>query len=160
MNDELLRTYLNDHLAGAEAGIQLAKDCLTHNPAGPLSTVLPELIAEIEEDHAVLKDIHDRVPGKENPLKRMMTWLFSKMSRLKLENMLLQYTDLTRLEELEGLVLGVRGKLALWEALDMACASDDRFSDIDFQRLQERARHQLDRLEKHRRKAAQQAFTS
>ena len=160
MSDKFLKTYLDDHLAGAEAGLQLAKDCLAHNPTGPLSTFLPELIDEIEEDHETLKDLHDRVPGRENPVKRTMTWLLSKMSRLKLESMLLQYNDLTRLEELEGLLLGVRGKLALWEALDAAGLSGERFSDVDFRRLQERARRQRDRLEEHRRRAARNAFAS
>lgn len=160
MNDKLLKTYLDDHLAGAEAGLQLAKDCLSHNPTGPLGTFLQELVAEIEEDHDTLQALHARVPGRENPLKKTMTWLLSKMSRLKLESVFLQYNDLTRLEELEGLLLGVRGKLALWEALEAACASDERFSDVDFRRLQERARHQYERIEKHRRQAARKAFAS
>lgn len=159
MRDKLLKTYLNDHLAGAEAGIQLAEDCLAHNPEGPLSDFLAELVTEIKEDHRVLQDLHDRVPGRENSLKKMMSWMLSKASRLKLENLLLQYTDLTRLEELEGLLLGVRGKLALWEALEAAYASDERFSDVDFQELQRRAQHQLDRIEHHRVNAAKKAFS-
>ena len=158
MSDEHLRTYLNDHLAGAEAGLQLARDCLAHNPTGPLSAFLRDLVEEIEEDHHTLQDLHARVPGRENPLKKTMTWLLSKMSRLKLESVFLQYNDLTRLEELEGLLLGVRGKLALWEALDAACASDERFSDVDFTRLQQRARRQHDQIEEHRLQAARKVF--
>lgn len=159
MKDELLKTYLNDHLAGAEAGIQLAEDCLARNPEGPLGDFLAELVTEIKEDHRVLKDLHDRVPGRENTLKKMMAWMLSKASRLKLENLLLQYTDLTRLEELEGLLLGVRGKLALWEVLEAACASDERFNDIDFQELQQRAQLQLERIEHHRLEEAKKAFS-
>lgn len=156
MNDRLLRTYLNDHLAGAEAGLQLAEDCLAHNPTGPLAAFLPELVAEIEEDRDVLKDLYGRLHSRENVLKKSMTWLFSKMSRLKLEHALLQYSDLTRLEELEGLLLGVRGKRALWESLE--AAADERFSDIDFHRLQQRAEHQLARLEAHHHEAARHTF--
>lgn len=160
MNDKHLRTYLSDHLAGAEAGLQLAKDCRDHNPEGPYRDFLSELVTAIEEDHKVLQDLYSRVHSRENPVKKTMTWVLSKMSRLKLENLLFQYTDLTRLEELEGLVLGVRGKLAMWEALEAACASDERFRDIDFHQLQDRARQQLEQLEKYRRKAARTAFTS
>lgn len=156
MSDEFLITYLNDHLAGAEAGVQLAKDCLAHNPTGPLAAFLPELVAEIEEDRDVLKHLYDRLHRGENTLKRMMTWLLSKASRLKLENVLLQYSDLTRLEELEGLLLGVRGKRALWESLE--AAADERFSDIDFRQLQQRAEHQLARLEAHHHEAARYTF--
>ena len=158
MNDAFLRVYLNDHLAGAEAGLQLAKDCLAHNPSGPLSDFLPELVTEIEEDHAVLKDLYTRVHSTENPVKKTMTWLLSKVSRLKLEGTFSRYNDLTRLEELEGLALGVHGKLKLWIALEAAVGADDRFSDVDFSRLQQRAQHQYDQIENYRIEAARKAF--
>ena len=159
MPDDFLRVYLNDHLAGAKAGLQLAKDCLDHNPTGPLSIFLSELVTEIEEDHDVLKNVYDRIEGTENPAKQAMTWVMSKASRLKLEGTFSQYTDLTRLEELEGLSLGVHGKHKLWAALDAACGSDARFSDIDFQALAQRARRQHDQIEHHRLEAARKAFS-
>ena len=93
-----------------------------------------------------------------NPLKKMSAWLFSKVSRLKLETALLEYSDLTRLEELEALMLGVRGKLTLWHTLDSVCASDHRFDDVDFDRLQHRAQRQLEGLKKHHLEAARHAF--
>lgn len=158
MSDDFLRTYLNDHLAGAESGLQLAKDSLSHNPTGPLGGFLAELVQEIEEDRAVLQDVYSRVQDTENPIKKEASRLATKMSRLKLEGPFSSYTDLTRLEELEGLALGVYGKLKLWAALEAACASDDRFGDIDFQTLQRRAQHQHDQLEHHRRHAARKAF--
>lgn len=159
MKDQNLRTYLNDHLAGAEAGIQLAEDCRDHNPTGPLHDFLSELVTEIEEDIETLEDIYSRLHSTENPVKKGSAWLFSKLSRLKLENLLLQYSSLTRLEELEALLLGVRGKLALWNTLESVCASDPRFDDVDFNRLQQRAQRQLDGLKKHHLKAAREAFT-
>jgi hypothetical protein len=160
MRNEHLKTYLNDHLAGAKMGLQLVRDCQAHNPEEPLSTFLQQLAEEIDEDHDVLIDLYARLPGRENVLKKATAWLASKASRLKLESILLQYSDLTRLEELEGLLLGVRGKLALWEAFDTACVSDERFSDVDFRRLQQRARRQHDQIEEHRLRAARKAFES
>lgn len=158
MNDRHLNVYLNDHLSGALAGIKLAEDCRAHNPDGPLHEALSDLLLQIREDRDVLQDIQSRVHGTENPLKKLMTWLLSRMIRLKLQNLFFAYTDLTRLEELEGLMLGIRGKLALWSSLEAAAGSDDRFADIDFSRLQQRARRQLDLLEPHHVQAAADAL--
>lgn len=156
--DKFLRTYLNDHLAGAEAGLQLARDCRAHNPSGALGGFLAELIEDIEHDRNVLRDLYSRVHSTENVLKKTTTWLASKMGRLKLENVLLQYSNLTRLEELEALVLGIRGKLALWDALQEACGTDPRFEDVDFEALRTRAARQVEAAEKHRLNAAKKAF--
>jgi hypothetical protein len=159
MSDDYLRVYLNDHLAGAKAGLQLARDCLSHNPTGPLGAFLWELVAEIEKENDVLKDLYSRVHPAENPAKKAVMWLASKASRLKLENALSRYTDLSRLEELEGLTLGVHGKRKLWLALQDHAATDERFGDVDFQALQELARNQHDQLEHYRRAAARKAFS-
>lgn len=158
MKDQNLRTYLNDHRAGAEAGLQLAEDCRDHNPTGPLHDFLSALVTEIEEDIEQLEQLHGRLHSAENPLKKTSAWLFSKVSRLKLENALLEYSDLSRLEELEALMLGVRGKLALWNTLEAVCASDPRFEHVEFDELQHRAQRQLEGLRKHHLEAARQAF--
>lgn len=158
MKDQNLSTYLNDHRAGAEAGLQLAKDCRDHNPTGPLHDFLSAMVLEIEEDIEHLEELHGRLHSTENPLKKTSAWLFSKVSRLKLENVLLEYSDLSRLEELEALMLGVRGKLALWNILGAVCASDSRFEDVDFEALQHRAQRQLEGLKKHHLEAARRAF--
>ena len=160
MSDDFLRVYLNDHLAGAKAGLQLAEDCLARNPTGSLGVFLSELVIDIKEDDAMLKNLYARVHSTENVAKKATSWLLSKLSRMKLEGVFSQYTDLSRLEELEGLMLGVRGKLALWTALEAACGLDERFSDVDFRQLQQRARRQHDQLEEHRLKAARKAFAS
>ncbi|MFP4228849.1 MAG: hypothetical protein ACLFTE_08485 [Salinivenus sp.] len=158
MKDRNLRTYLNDHRAGAEAGLQLAKDSRDHNPTGPLHEFLSALVTEIEEDVEQLERLHGRLHSAENPLKKTSAWLFSKVSRLKLETALLEYSDLTRLEELEALMLGVRGKLALWNVLEAACGPDPRFEHVDFDELQRRAQRQLEGLKKHHLEAARHAF--
>ena len=158
MNDDHLSVYLNDHISGAVAAIKIIEDCRAHNPSGPLNEALTELLVQVKADHTVLKDIQARVPSSENPIKKFTTWLFSRVIRLKLESILFQYNDLTRLEELEGLMLGIRGKLALWSALQAAASSDDRFADIDFERLQERARQQLELVAHHHIQAAVQAL--
>jgi hypothetical protein len=47
--------YLNDHLAGAAAGIQLAERCRDRDPESELGQVLQALVLEIRHDRDVLE---------------------------------------------------------------------------------------------------------
>ncbi len=85
-------------------------------------------------------------------------WLAEKVGRLKLNGSLVGYSDLSRVVELEGLRLGISGKLGLWMVLKDGFGDDSRLSGIDFDRLIERARDQLERVDKHRLAAARVAF--
>lgn len=157
MNDELLRIYLNDHLAGSVEAVELIEHFLASNPDSTLDSFLKQLLADIKQDQEVLRDVRKRVGGTESRMKDAMAWLLDKLSRLKL-NEWSEHKDLSRLEKLEELVLGVRGKLALWASLEAVCRSSDRFSDVDFQSLKQRAQQQLDQIERHRIEAARKAF--
>ncbi len=159
MNNEALRTYLNDHLAGSAAGKELAEQCATSNPETPLGTFMQELAAKIENEQETVKDLLSRLGGTVNSAKSAAGWLGEKASRLKLNNPLQTYTALNRLEQVEGMLLGVRGKLALWTALEATVAADARFSDVDFAELGRRAEQQLDELERYRLAAAGDAFS-
>jgi hypothetical protein len=77
---------------------------------------------------------------------------------LKLNGQLTGYSDLSRLLEVEGLSLGVEGKLSLWESLKELAPSDPRLSGYDFDAMIERAVHQREVLEEHRREAAKIAL--
>ncbi len=156
MNDAHLRVYMNDHIAGAVVALTLIRRCAGSNMGTPLGAFLVELTQEIEEDLETLRGLHRRVGGVENPVKKAGAWAAVKMGGLKLNNELTRYSDLSRLEELEGLLIGVRGKMALWDSL--AAAADDRFADVDFQALRERAQRQHDRLDAFHRDAARVAL--
>ena len=104
---------VGDHLAGSVAGRELAERCLTSNAESPFGNFLRDFLTEIEEEQAVLKTLLGRLDGRENPLKTAAAWLGEKAGRVKFNDRLVRYSDLSRLEELEGLVMGVRSKLAL-----------------------------------------------
>lgn len=89
-------------------------------------------------------------------VKDTAAWTLEKLGRLKPNNRLLGYSPLSRLIEIEGLVLGVTGKLALWEALRSAIG--DGLEGIDFEQLSKRAGNQRSRLEQLRRRAAAEAL--
>ena len=154
-----LASYLNDHLAGAVAGHELARRAAASNRGTEYGAGLEGIVREIEEDAEALKDLMDRLGVQADRVKLALGWAGEKVGRLKLNGQVLGYSPLSRLIELEGLVLGVSGKLALWQALRKAFGGDDpRLRGFDFEVLVERARKQRRTLERLRRRAASEAL--
>jgi hypothetical protein len=158
VSNKLLRIYLNDHLAGSAAGRELAKRCLKNNAGNALGRYLHELLPQIEEDQAVLESVLDRLGEPKDRVKPAFAWAVEKVGRLKLNGQLTGYSDLSRLLEVEGLSLGVEGKLSLWATLKELAPSEARLASYDFDAMIERAVHQREVLEEHRREAARIAF--
>ncbi len=159
MNDKLLSIYLNDHLAGATAGLELAKRAVSNNEGTPYGTFLAELVRDIEEDRSGLQDLIERLGIAQDRVKQTVAWAAEKVGRLKLNGQLTGYSPLSRLVELEGLKLGVEGKLCLWRTLSHIADQDSRLAVSDFAELIRRAETQIEGLEKHRLKAANEALS-
>lgn len=153
-----LTTYLNDHLAGSVAGIELAELLAENNPDGEMGAFLRQAAIEIREDQQVLHDVLARLGGTENPAKKAGAWLAERVGRLKTNRQSDSNPALARLLQLEGIVLGVHGKLCLWEALGRALAGDPRVEGLDFTCLAERARRQRNGYDTWRIAAAREAF--
>ena len=64
------------------------------------------------------------------------------MGRLKPNGQLTGYSPLSRVVELEGLALGMTGKLALWKALRELVDEEPRLDAAELERLRERAERQ------------------
>jgi hypothetical protein len=91
-------------------------------------------------------------------VKLLGAWVVEKVGRLKLNGRLLGYSPLSRLMELEILLLGVTGKLALWRALHQLALQEPRLDRGDLERLMERAAGQLQEMETLRERAVADAF--
>jgi hypothetical protein len=153
-SDTLLRIYLNDHLGAAAAGLALARRTLRNNREGELGRFLAELVGEIERDRASLEQVLKALGAPRNPVKEGAAKLAERLGRLKLNGQVRGYSDLSRLLELEGLVVGVDAKRALWRSLQQT----GRTFPVDLDELVARAERQRDGLEEHRLAAARRAF--
>jgi hypothetical protein len=151
-SDTYLGIYLNDHLAGATAGLELAKRVLQATEGTDLGTFMRRLVEEIEEDRETLRNVMAEVDAGEDRLKVAGGWIAEKLGRLKLNGEILGESPLSRVLELESLSLGVEGKRLMWVAL--LHARTERFGADRLQGLIARAERQRDGLEKHRRQAA------
>ncbi|HEY8809166.1 MAG TPA: hypothetical protein VIM28_04000 [Solirubrobacterales bacterium] len=150
---ELLAIYLNDHLAGATLGVELARRLQASNRDDPeFGPVLAEVCAEIEADRETLKAAMKRLGVGQSKLKPLAAVLGERLGRLKLNGRLWGYSPLSRLDELELLQIGVVGKRRLWRALEHTRASD--LPGFELGALAERATEQLRWLEALHLKAA------
>jgi hypothetical protein len=148
-----LPIYLNDHLAGAVAAVQLARRAAGQNEGTEYGEALAGLAAEIDQDRRTLQDLLKRLGIRGDPVKLLSSVVAEKLGRLKLNGELLRYSPLSRLEEIEILMLGVEGKLALWRALRANLDVEVDFDDLIRRGTAQRRRHERLRL-----KAAAQAF--
>jgi hypothetical protein len=158
MSKKLLSIYLNDHLAGATVGLELARRARGANEGTPLGEMLAGLEREIDEDRDSLKALMSKLGVREDPLKVAAGWAAEKAGRLKLNGQLTGYSPLSRLVELEGLYVGVTGKLSLWKNLE--ATHGERIGGIDIAALSKRAESQRRRLATARRKAAEEAIST
>jgi hypothetical protein len=152
-----LATYLNDHLAGATIGVELARRTAGANKGTHYGAVLQELAEEIAEDRATLAGMMADLGIGRDRLKVAAAWSAEKIGRIKPNGHLTTYSPLSRLEEFEILGLGVEGKLSMWRALRDAHGPTTGGADLD--RLIDRATGQRKRLDELHRDASRDALS-
>lgn len=148
-----LAIYLNDHLAGATGGVELARRVSASNRGhGTFAQPLDRICVEIEEDRATLEQAIDRLGFSQSRVKPAGAWVTEKLGRLKLNGRLRGYSPLSRVLELEGLLIGITGKMALWETL--ADLEGVERLEIDFAQMGARAAEQRSAVDDLHRLAA------
>jgi hypothetical protein len=157
---DYLKIYLEDHYAGATAGLELARRSAGANRGTPYGDVLERIACEIEEDRDSLRAIMSTLGVGPDRFKVAGAWAGEKAGRLKLNGHLTGYSPQSRVIELEGLVVGVTGKRCLWAALRHVAPQETRLDIEQLDRLIERADSQLDALEEQRLKAVSEAVTA
>jgi hypothetical protein len=158
MNDRLV-TYLHDHLAGSHFAINLLDSLHDQYRNEELGTFASAICGEIREDQSTLQKIIDRVGKRPIDLTEMAGWLSEKASRFKLSRDK-DNVGLGTFEALETLELGIKGKSALWRALEVIGEFDTRVRDFDFKGLAARADEQYARVDEYRLKLAGATFGS
>ena len=155
---DLLGIYLNDHLAGATGGLELARRVAASHRGPGAGDAVQRLAAEVAQDRATLEDIMDALGIPVRGYKVYAAWIGEKAARLKLNGYLLARSPLSGLEELEMLRLGVEGKAAGWRTLRVLAETDKRLDPRRLDELISRARRQADLLEELRVRAAGQVI--
>ena len=159
-HEKYLRIYMQDHLAGSTAGLELARRTRGANEGTEYGPPLAKLADEIEADRRQLQGMMEDLGFGGDTIKVVAAWALEKVGRLKLNGELTSYSPLSRVVELEGLVTGITGKRALWVSLLELAPSEPRLDAPRLGRLRARADEQRATVEALREKAALEAFTA
>lgn len=160
MRDDHLKVYLSDHLAELVLERELAARCQKNNPAGSLGQFLARFLEELKDQEAEVREMLHRVGGSESMVKEGAAWLAEKLGRLKLNNSLVSYSDLSRVLELETLVAAGRARLSFWQTATSVFVQDPRLADLPMGRRIEETREQLHTLDRFHLAAALEAFSA
>lgn len=156
-DDRYLGLYLNDHLAGATAGTELAKRLAGENRDRPGGQALAGLADDVGEDRAALLAVMATLDVPVRRYKEVLGWVGEKAGRLKLNGRVLSRSPLSQVVGLEAMLLGIEGKAALWRTLRARAAADSRLAVDGFDILLGRAREQAELVESLRVLAAAEA---
>ncbi|MGH2846365.1 MAG: hypothetical protein ACRDL0_10190 [Thermoleophilaceae bacterium] len=160
MDRNLLRIYLQDHLAGSTGGLELARRARGANEGSPYGEPLAKLADDIAADRRSLESLMDDLGFGADRAKNLAFWVGEKAGRLKPNGQLTGYSPLSRMIELEGLITGVNAKTSLWLTLVDVAASEPKLDAERLRRLVERAERQLETLHELRTRAGREAFAS
>lgn len=155
---KLLAIYLQDHHAGASAGLAVARRAAGSNEGTEYGAELERIAAELEQDKEALERVMEELDVGRDFVKDNAAWVGEKVGRLKLNGRIREYSPLSRLLEIEGLVIGITGKLGLWRALREA--HGERIGGVSIEEYAARAEDQRSRLEPLRLRAAREALDS
>ena len=152
---ENLHAYLNDHLAGAVAAIELLDTLIEHHSEDRFGKHFRDLRNEIHEDRQTLRNLLRKVGGDESTIRRAGAWLAEKFGRTKIGD---TSNSAELLQALEALALGITGKKLLWRSMAAIAANFPALQGDDFAELERRARDQFQRVEDLRLQMVRVAF--
>lgn len=150
MDTKLLAIYLNDHLTAATAASELVRRARGSNEDTELGAFLDHLADDLEDDLAELKTAMSRYGVKLDRAKQLAGWTGEKLGRLKPNGRFVSYSPLSRVVELEALLLLLDGNASLWRSLTDL---DERYAS-----RAERAERRRIELEEFRRQAVTEAL--
>ena len=152
---EGLHLYLNDHLAGSVAAIEMIDNLIEHHPEDRFGKFFRDLRNEIHADQEKLRDLIQKVGAEESVIRKAGAWLAEKFGRAKFGD---TGDSVELLQAVEGLVLGITGKRFLWRSLEAVASNFPALQGTDFGQLEKRAQDQLSRVEDLRMELTREAF--
>jgi hypothetical protein len=152
---EQLAMYLNDHLAGSVAAIELLDSLIEQHSEDRFGKTLGDLRNDIHNDQEILRDLMRKVGARESAVRKAGAWLVEKLSRVKIGD---ADDSAALLQALEGLALGIAGKQLLWRSLKEIASSFASLQGTDFNELEERAQTQFACAENLRMQMVRESF--
>ncbi|MBY0523872.1 MAG: hypothetical protein K2R98_10770 [Gemmataceae bacterium] len=153
-----IETYLNDHLAGSVAALEILDRLEKAHAGTELGAFFAGLNRDITADRDELLALMKRLGTGKSAPRRVVAWFAEKLTELKLRLDDPADGALRLLESLEGLSVGIEGKRLLWRSLATVSEQDRSLQGPDYPRLERCAEEQRQRIEPRRLQAAKEAF--
>lgn len=153
-----ITTYLSDHLAGAVSAIALMEHLEKVYGDTDVAHVIAGVRADVEADRQELQDVATALNVNESTPRKVAGWLAERMAQVKLHLDDPNDGPLYLLEALDGLAMGIDGKLALWRGMAAAAVDTPNLRGVDYERLSQCAQEQRRRIEPVRLDAARKVF--
>jgi hypothetical protein len=158
MSKAYLATYLNDHLAGSEAGLELIDHIVKLHAGQPGERISTHLRDAIAADRKDLESLMARLKITQRTPRKAVAWVSEKLAEVKMRVEDLHDGPLRRLELWEALSLGIEGKRLLWRSLASVVDEQSELAAVDLAKLEQRAEEQRRDVETMRLKVAKAAF--
>ena len=158
MGNDHLATYLNDHLAGSVGALEILDHLIATYDESPITAFCRDVRAEINADQDELRAILRALDISESQLRKAGAWVGEKLSRVKLRLEGEEAGEPGLFMALESLVLGIKGKEALWETLTEIQPLCPALRAFDFVRLRRRALEQSASVDEKRLEYARSIF--
>jgi hypothetical protein len=142
--DEHLKTYLNDHRAGASAGTDLARRIWRTHRSGEWGPQLAQVFESIRNEKDLLDEVRAILGVAGGQVRRAAALIVSQASRLKMGGGSDDFPS--TVAEIEVLMSGIQAKQRLWCALGVLAQSRPELVGFDFRALEQQSAEQLNVL--------------
>lgn len=152
--DDPLEHYLTTHLTGASGAISLLEDLADRLDAPDLAAVH----REVEEDARTAEALMHAIGMSPSTTTRLLATAGEMASRVARTGVEVLHPDLRTVGELEAVLTGIHGKMALWRLLGDLGHRHQALAALPVEALLDRAEAQAAVVERHRREAGMRAF--
>jgi hypothetical protein len=139
-----LDTYLNDHHAGATAGVNLAQMAAEEHRGDEHGAFFGEIASEIKADHDKLEQLMTQLGVEQSATKTAAAEIGSKVMKPKFTG---DDDELNAFTMLETLSIGIEGKICMWKALKRVEDAYPTLADFGIDALLARGQDQRSRIE-------------
>ncbi len=152
-----LEKYLNEHLSGSHAALNLLQTLMRMD--GPESPRYQQLHDSVGRNQKVLESLIRQAGFKRDRGTEMMAYAGSFLALLRFKSHVLRPGGLGLMEALEALHLGVQGQLLLWNNLLLPGVAVPVWEEDELAALKQSAEAQLATVEGLRLEAVKRALS-
>lgn len=156
MATDRLATYLTDHMAGSVSAAELVARLRAGEIDPALASALGQVAESIQRHQGIVRQLLGQRGRREHRGKNLAAWLAEKLTRpvMPIDG----DDEFGLLRALEALMMGMRGRVAMWQALETILPSHPELIGLDARGLCLEAEEQLRMMDRHRLEVARLAL--